>query len=538
MRDDFQDLIYENYEYFITDNQSDYQSPSDFISLLTTDTLFEAYIETLIDKLPEDAKKSVRKVAEAEREMLITENLYAGPSANTIGYAVTYFPILTDIYADPVMSQIATTYTTTKPIITIPRMRVYTSVKRADGTVDKYVIPRVQYLVRGINQDLTIPTSGVINVMDQLNTTVPGSVGHVTKTNSRINKRFVFIKQVEFADASTSAAVPPVPTSVPMDLVLRPDSRGGINYVGEYTALNGDKLNFTVSGSINWDTTAINVNVIVEDAAGVVSPTVTCPNVLVSASFSPTVGDVGRAKTEIKTEAMDISIDTREEFEIELQAEQIQDYRDIYNVDMIRMMSLAIKQQMLLNKDWDLKTFLEIYEPDMKKNDAYRKVDLQNYTNTGQFNPNTITHVYQSIIPAISFVARKIHLNFRASPQYILCGIKTATMLETLQDYAIQMPAAQYGDYGYNKSNNIDFRKMTIIPAYQIQENKIYLIFKAPQDDLARTALADIIYKPLYVVQSVDSTMQRTFFKSRTAIEVTNSDAMGLIEVVNYAGLL
>jgi hypothetical protein len=530
MRRDNQDLIFENYQSFLRDNKHDYETPNEFVQLLTENNLFDAYIETLIDRLPEDAQVSVRKVADLQRELLLTENMYMGPSANTIGYAVTYFPILTDIYADPVLSQIATTYTTTKPVISIPRMRVYSSVKQPDGSISTFIIPRVTVLARGVNVDLAIPPSDSTNLFILLNNK------DVIKENSRINKRFIFIKQINILDKTNG----PTTTPTPLSITVRPDSRGGISYSDNYTALNGSKYTYTVSGNINWDSSITNISVSFEDSSGntVNTTDLEVVNIIISASFSPTTGDVGRVKTEIKTEIMDISIDTREEFEVELQTESIQDYRDIYNVDMIRMMSLAIKQQMLLNKDFDLNYFLQANEPIMKKNDAYRKVDLQNYTNVGQFNPNTIIHIYQSIIPAISYVARKIHLNFRASPQYIVCGVKTATMLETLQDFAVQMPAAQYGDYGFNKSMNVDFRKMTIIPAYQIQENKIYLVFKAPQDDLARTAIADIIYKPLYVVESIDSTMRKTFFKSRTAIEVTNPDALGLIEVVNYQGLI
>ena len=46
-----------------------------------------------------------------------------------------------------------------------------------------------------------------------------------------------------------------------------------------------------------------------------------------------------------------VNIDTKEDFEIELQTETIQDYKDIYNIDLVRTMSEAIKTQILLNKD-------------------------------------------------------------------------------------------------------------------------------------------------------------------------------------------
>jgi hypothetical protein len=46
-----------------------------------------------------------------------------------------------------------------------------------------------------------------------------------------------------------------------------------------------------------------------------------------------------------------VNVDVKDDFEIELAAETIDDYKDIYNIDLVRTLSLAIKQQMLLNKD-------------------------------------------------------------------------------------------------------------------------------------------------------------------------------------------
>ena len=49
-----------------------------------------------------------------------------------------------------------------------------------------------------------------------------------------------------------------------------------------------------------------------------------------------------------------VNIDTKEDFEIELETETIQDYKDIYNIDLVRTLSEAIKQQIVLNKDFDV----------------------------------------------------------------------------------------------------------------------------------------------------------------------------------------
>ncbi|MBC8553598.1 MAG: hypothetical protein H8D23_28620 [Candidatus Brocadiales bacterium] len=64
------------------------------------------------------------------------------------------------------------------------------------------------------------------------------------------------------------------------------------------------------------------------------------------------------------------------------------------------------------------------------------------------------------------------------------------------------------------------------------------MVYKAQTDDLSRTAIADIIYKPLYIVEEITNSMKRTFVKSRTTLEFTALDALGVVTISGYEDFL
>ena len=202
---------------------------------------------------------------------------------------------------------------------------------------------------------------------------------------------------------------------------------------------------------------------------------------------------------------------------------------------------MAIKTQMLLNKDQDLSMFLQAYEPNFAANGAASVVDLRAFTtgaHNAQFSPRNVIDVFKGVIPFISATTRRIHKNFRAAPQYLVAGEKTAAILESLQSWEMNVPGMSAGEFGVGDSNVINFRKQTILCCNALPENKIYLVYKSNSDDLSRCAIADIIYKPLYIVEEITNSMKRTFVKSRTTLEFTNLDALGVISVEGYDSLL
>jgi hypothetical protein len=149
----------------------------------------------------------------------------------------------------------------------------------------------------------------------------------------------------------------------------------------------------------------------------------------------------------------------------------------------------------------------------------------------GIISPRTIIDIFKSISPRIAMVNRVIHRNFRAVPQFLLTGMRTGAMLESMQQWTTSMTNYSSGEAGYISNQSSSLIKQTVLTSPAISDNKIYTIYKAPGDNLSRACIIDFIYKPLYIIEEITNSVKRTFVKSRTALEICATHATGVIHV-------
>jgi hypothetical protein len=528
---DYGDQIFENYELFIKEHKSDISTPSEAIEMLSSDGAFRAYIDALTEGLTSHTKNNILAIAEREREMLLEESINLGPSASVVGYAVSYFPILTDIYSDPILSEIVTTYPTNKPILTIPKINVSSKVKNTDGSIVTHSLPSSSNLVRASAETITL-TPGTANYLHSLS-----AGGLVTVDNAFVNKRYFIVTNVQVTASDGS--------NIDIPVMIRPDSRGQLNYSAEFADPSGDTLAANLIGNVNFDNGAVNFSATFGNVSSPTTPvpgTVAINSINSDVVFSPRTGDVGRVKVSISTSGWDISVDVKDSFEIQLDQEVIQDYTDIYNVDMLRTLSMAIKNQILYNKEADLAYYLRVHEPVFNANGSAATYNMAAFTaagGAGNFTPANVLDIFKGVIPHITSVNRNIRKLFRADPQYIVAGLKTASLLESLQAYMVGFQTHSHGEAGFSSQNAmIDFRKQRILASNMIEDDKIYMVYRAPSDDLSRTAIADIIYKPLYILEEIDQSQRRTYIKSRSTIELTAPEALGVVTMTNFSAYL
>lgn len=239
------------------------------------------------------------------------------------------------------ISRVATTYPTNKSITTIPKVELNASVKNTDGTISKYPMPRAQYLIRAKAETINL-LPGESNNVFELSSGF--ATGEVTETKTRVNQRYFMLTQLEvFGDSGGGTD-----TTTMVALNMRPDARGQIHKEFQLTDSESNVVDGTLIGHVDWDTGIVQYSVSFSTIAGY---TFSANYAICKCVYSPKTGDVGRVKVSIKIQGWDVNIDTKEDFEIELQTETIQDYKDIYNIDLVRTMSEAIKTQVLLNKD-------------------------------------------------------------------------------------------------------------------------------------------------------------------------------------------
>lgn len=523
------DLIFENYSGYLSEHRSELSTASGAIDMLSLDSSFKAYINALTEGLDPTQKSAVFAVCDRQREMLLEESASIGPSSSVVGYAVTYFPILADIYADPVISKIATVHPTTKPINTIPKVQLMASVRNSDGTTKKYLMPRAQYLIRGASETVQLlPNTNV-----DLFAASAGYPNDVNSTLARINKRYFLINSASIKTKDTGDGKGETTTTVGLN--LRPDARGQIHTEFEMTDDKGRTTTCSIVGHINWDTGVVQYSATFAPLTGA---EFSVENLSSKVRFSPKTGEVGRVKVELKISGWDIDIDTKDEFEIELQSETISDYKDIYNIDLVRTMSEAIKQQIVLNKDFDMAYFLEAAEPELAANGTLQTLNFSKYMdNQGILSPRTLVDVCRSIAPRISMVNTVIHRNFRAEPQFLVTGLRTGALLKSMQQMSASIGTPVEGNIGFVGQAG-SFMKQTVLMSPAVDDEKIYSIYKAPNDNLSRSVLIDFVYKPIYIIEEITNSVKRTFVKSRTAIELCSPHAVGCIKLTGMNDIL
>ena len=523
------DLIFENYDSYLTEHRDELNTPAGAIEMLSSDGSFRSYMSKLTEGLDNHQKAAVMSVCERQREFLLEESTQLGPSASVIGYAVTYFPILADIYADPVVSRVATIYPTTKPINTIPKVQLTATVRNTDGTTKTYLMPRAQYLIRGAAEDITL----IPNSNNDIFKMSHGYPNEVNSTLARINKRYFMVNNITVIGTDTGAGGGDTTTLVGLN--LRPDARGQIHKEFEMTDSAGHTVNGSIIGHIDWDSGAVQYSATFTSTPGMEYEAEYMNSKVI---FSPKTGEVGRVKVDLKISGWDVNIDTKEDFEIELQTETIQDYKDIYNIDLVRTMSEAIKTQILLNKDWDLAYFLEAAETEMNDNGTYQSINMGTYfDSSGVMSPRNLIDIMKSVTPRITMNNTVIFRNFRAEPQFLLTGLRTGALLKSMQTWVSRMPNMTDGEVGF-VAEAASFAKQTVLMSPAISDEKIYQVYKAPNDNLSRSVLIDFIYKPIYIIEEITNSMKRTFVKSRTALELCATHALGCVNVTGLNNIL
>lgn len=290
------DLIFENYDGYLNDHRHELGTPTGAVDMLASDGTFNAYISKLTEGMEPYQKAAVTAVCDRERHFLLEESTQLGPSASIIGYAVTYFPILADIYADPNIAQTMTIYPTNKSINTIPKVNLKASVRSTDGTVKTWPMPRAQYLIRGALELLTLAP----NVSNDLFQMSAGYPNEVNSTLARINKSYFLLYTIEIKTTDVGGGLGDTTTT--WGLNLRPDARGQLHKEFEFTNAHGQTVTGSLVGHIDWDRGTVQFSCAFSQVPGY---TFSVNQVTSKVVFSPKTGEVGRVKVEMKISGWD-----------------------------------------------------------------------------------------------------------------------------------------------------------------------------------------------------------------------------------------
>jgi len=548
---DSTDVVLENFDGFIKENSDSVRGSNRIAELFAMDNMFESFVTSLLEgtdtrnhrQVSDDPviRQNIRDILNRERE-IITESISSAPGQTSLahGWMVSMFPILTDIYSDPILNQICTLHVSKSPVFSLTRMFLEGTVANSDGTTTSKRMPSTMDTIRGKEEVITV----LPNTENNLFVAAAASLDF---RNSAINKSFFHVFQITVTDNDDGTGSPGGgPTSHVVDIIARPTGRDNITY--SFTFKSGPEpaagvadtrqtAEGTILGHMNWDKGTYTYSVTfknLDNAASTVSYTVT--NSKCKVFFTARSTDVNLVDVSVKEDIWDINIGVRDSFRIKLEAESIQDYQSIYDVDKLRTIMLGIKNQILLNKDRDISMLLQMYEPEMKTSGSSSTVDLAKYeVSGGRFGPDDPTSVFKGIMTGIEKVNASIYANKRAWPQILVTGPSTHAVLKSIQSpvYATK-DQANSGTLGYGSAGVIQFGNQMVIRSNAVPTNKIYHIYKPGSDDPGRATMLDIIYHPLYVIEEITNSIKYTYLRSRTTLEVVDTRGLGVTTLKGY----
>ena len=215
------------------------------------------------------------------------------------------FPILVDIYAEPIISQVMNVYPTSTPTFSIPRVRIKSDVIGFDGEIEKsYVTPTPHHLIRpGFIEAEAGP--GVSNLFELANISSQGLI---------MNRRYTVVEGVKINAKDSSGTV----KEILVDCMIRPDSRdhvGGDAAVVEFAAPEGSadegKLNrIRLMLDFNYNTGEVSNQAILEPADDA-TMTYEYAGAKIALKFTAKGSDKGRTISHIENEMTDITIDPK-----------------------------------------------------------------------------------------------------------------------------------------------------------------------------------------------------------------------------------
>lgn len=99
----------------------------------------------------------------------------------------------------------------------------------------------------------------------------------------------------------------------------------------------------------------------------------------------------------------------------------------------------------------------------------------------------------------------------------------------------------QSGSLGWSGAT-AEFMKLRILESFSVQAagatDTMYLISKAPDNELEKASIVDLVYNPLYITSEITNGLQKNFVRSRTLVNICRTDGLAAIKVTGTKPLI
>jgi hypothetical protein len=510
-------LILENYDAFVTENEETlFTDPTATVDVVADDSYYDMFKTRLLQglDLEESELRKINEVLDRQRAMILEEANSLMSSPDAIAYAVASFPMIVNIYADPLLQKVASVFPTDKPTMSISRLRWVAKIIDEKGNIQEYMFPTATRMIRPDFKQFKVPTSD--NLFTELG---------VAKGDFRISKRNFKVVSVDVkVDDGDSTKIVNVP------IIALADARGNFAY-DNLVVPDVDGGIYKVQGSVDFESGAITWALVVIEPG---DKTVTADKLEIKFRIFGNGNGRGVVRAYPRQDIIDVNADIEDSFEVENIEEVIQDWKSLFNVNIIAELKDFVKHQMKLNRDFEIAEILESNIPYLQTINQYREVDLSQFVGD-DFKAANVLDVFKNIIPAINALVEQMRRTTNMEVRTLVCGIDVAAILKSMQEFAIKFEKFE-GNTGFKGSGVAEFNKLEIIESYAVSPDLIHLIVHSPT--LSQATLVMITYKPLYVLMSVDNSIKRTYIKSRNWIGLVRSEGQGTIKLKNYEAFL
>ena len=501
-------LILENYDIFVKDHSDLFDDALSASSTITDDSYYEMFVDKLMEGMEESQVRTIKPILDREREMYIEEASSVLTSPQAIAYAVASFPMLINIYADPMLSKVVTVYPYDKPTMTIPRLRWVAKVIDETGATKEYLFPTATEMIRP--QFKLIDTNQVDNLFDIMS---------IQKGDFRISKRNFRITSLNVDNNGTIEDI---------TVNAQTDARGNVMHGG--IAIDGGE--FKLQAQVDFETGDVTWSIvtIVAPAGAVTFNTAKC-------KFRMFGNGNGRqvVKSYPRQDIIDIDADIEDSFEVENLEEVIQDWKALYDINILAELKNHVKDQIKLNRDFEIADLLESNITFAETIGQVVTIDMTAFAGgtpggSAGLRPVITQDVFKNIIPPMNALMERMRRQNNMEVQYLVVGIDTAAILKSLQEFAIRFDGMN-GQTGMTGSAGA-FAKLEIVESYAVRADLIHLVTEAPT--LGQSSLVMVMYKPLYIITETTNSIRRTFIKSRTWMGIVRPEGLGTIVLENY----
>jgi hypothetical protein len=511
-----ENLILQNYSDFLQENTELFEESASASTIITDTMTYDSYTNKLLEGIEESSARTIRDMFDRQRTVLLEESSSLMGTSEGITYAVASFPMLVDLYADPLLSKVVSVYPSTVPTMSIPRLKWVSKIIDIKGNATEFEFPNAEKSIRVGFETVTLGQFG--NVFDK----ALGDDLKSTKGEFRLNKRNFKMTSVTVTVAGEDKIVPVIAVA---------DARG--HFVAEDIKVDDVAGTlFKVAGQINFETGDVTWNVINLEGS---TETV----VAKEASLRMRIQGVGNAKGVVKArpkqDILDINCDIEDSFEIENIEEVIQDWKSLYNLDIMAQLKNYVKDQIKLNRDFEIAEILESNVPVCKQNGLFREVDFSSVASATDTKPSTVMDIFRNLVPVLVSLIESLRKKTRMEVKYLVTGIDGAAILKSLQSFAVSMDKME-GSVGQAGDSVGSFNKLEVISSFAVGDDYIYLIPKA--ESLSQATLVEISHKPLYVIVETTNSIKRTFIKCRNWIGLVRNEAIATIHLKGYQAAL